>query len=213
MKRTSLAETLKSTLSTRQDDIEAADVQDEIREMSEEEIDTVASLGEQKNPTKSRLARRVTTAMLNLDQDEDATIDLERAHTVADFAVIDSSFKRQMIDMLQPALQKDLTSVIKGRYVWRHVSEFSEVFSKTCGLLSTILAFASSSELTDDNTTRILAFTAGCIGSVAMVTNIFSNFSRTQALERSKALSAIVKSANIQDIPDVTESLNVQSND
>ena len=176
----------------------AADVE------NEEIVENVENATRKPNPPKQIRMKDINTTF----SDE---LDLERAETVAEFSIIDSSFRQKIIDTLKPALEKDLNSVVKGRYIWRHVSEFSEVFSKAASLTATVLAFASSSELTDDPTTRILAFTAGVVGSVSMVSSIFSNFARAQAIERSKALATIVKSAKIQEIPDVTDSINVQS--
>ena len=171
---------------------------------NEEIVENPENATRKPNPPKQIRMKDINTTF----SDE---LDLERAETVAEFSIIDSSFRQKIIDTLKPALEKDLNSVVKGRYIWRHVSEFSEVFSKAASLTATVLAFASSSELTDDPTTRILAFTAGVVGSVSMVSSIFSNFARAQAIERSKALATIVKSAKIQEIPDVTDSINVQS--
>ena len=199
MSRTPLSQSLQTMFTGQQQTPfeAAADVE------NEEIVENVENATRKPNPPKQIRMKDINTISDGLD--------LERAETVAEFSIIDSSFRQKIIDTLKPALEKDLNSVVKGRYIWRHVSEFSEVFSKAASLTATVLAFASSSELTDDPTTRILAFTAGVVGSVSMVSSIFSNFARAQAIERSKALATIVKSAKIQEIPDVTDSINVQS--
>lgn len=202
MSRTPISQSLQTIFTGQQQTpFEAAADEAENEEIVENDDENAAR---KPNPLKQIRTKRD----INTISDES---DLERAETVAEFSIIDSSFRQKIIETLKPALEKDLDSVVKGRYVWRHVSEFSEVFSKAASLTATVLAFASSSELTDDPTTRILAFTAGVVGSVSMVSSIFSNFARAQAVERSKALATIVKSAKIQEIPDVTDSINVQS--
>lgn len=200
MSRTPLSQSLQ-TMFTGQQQTPFEAAADEVE--NEEIVENVENATRKPNPPKQIRMKDINTISDGLD--------LERAETVAEFSIIDSSFRQKIIDTLKPALEKDLNSVVKGRYIWRHVSEFSEVFSKAASLTATVLAFASSSELTDDPTTRILAFTAGVVGSVSMVSSIFSNFARAQAIERSKALATIVKSAKIQEIPDVTDSINVQS--
>jgi hypothetical protein len=199
MSRTPLSQSLQTMFTGQQTPFEAAADAE-----NEEIVENPENATRKPNPPKQIRTKEINSTF----SDE---LDLERAETVAEFSVIDSSFRQRIIDTLKPALEKDLDSVVKGRYIWRHVSEFSEVFSKAASLTATVLAFASSSELTDDPTTRILAFTAGVVGSVSMVSSIFSNFARAQAIERSKALATIVKSAKIQEIPDVTDSINVQS--
>lgn len=200
MSRTPLSQSLQTMFNgQRQSPFEAA--ADEVE--NEEIVENPENATRKPNPPKQIRMKDINTISDGLD--------LERAETVAVFSIIDSSFRQKIIETLKPALEKDLNSVVKGRYIWRHISEFSEVFSKAASLTATVLAYASSSQLTDEPTTRILAFTAGVVGSVSMVSSIFSNFARAQAIERSKALATIVKSAKIQEIPDVTDSINVQS--
>ena len=118
-------------------------------------------------------------------------------------------FRAQCIQLIEPALVQDVKSMIRGRVAWRVTSVVMETLGKLMGGAATILAFASSSELTGD-VSKTLSFTAGSMGTASMISMSLATFSRTQALERSKSINLILEQAKFQHkMPDITETLAV----
>jgi len=125
-------------------------------------------------------------------------------------SVADSDFRETCINIITPSLETDIRDMVRGRVVWRRTSTVFEVFGRISGALGTIIAFAGSSNIAGDTLSRALSFSAGCLGTTSIVSTLFASFARQQSLERSAAMNNILKSAGIEQIPDIVKDLDIQ---
>ena len=126
----------------------------------------------------------------------------------SDASLFDQGFKDHCVSVIQPALKKDIASMIHGRVAWRRASTLCETVGKVLSGAATILAYAASSSISDH--TETLSFVSGSTGTAALVSTLFAQFARQQALERSQAINLILASAKIKLLPDITEQLEIQ---
>ena len=103
----------------------------------------------------------------------------------------------------------DVKSMLRGRTVWRRTSTITETMGRACAAISTIIAFASASDIANDETSRILGFVAGSVGTAGLVLASFANFSRTQATERTDAANLVLKAIDVEAVPDVNDLLDI----
>jgi len=120
------------------------------------------------------------------------------------------TFRKRCIDRIEPAMMQDVDDMIRGRVVWRRVSGLFEVVGRSMALLSTVLAYSASSELTAGTVSRSLAFASGACGTVGIVSTLFSHFARNESSERTTAMNSILQEAGIQKIPDIMNDLEIQ---
>lgn len=120
---------------------------------------------------------------------------------------LDKQFRDRCIEMIQPALERDIQEMVRGRVLWRRVSIVSETMGRVLQGASTVLAYAAS---WDEQQQGVLSFVAGTTGTVAIVATLFANFSRQQALERAQAINHVFTSARLKNIPDIVSTLEIQ---
>ncbi|MGA1563760.1 MAG: hypothetical protein ACO35C_03960 [Pontimonas sp.] len=125
-------------------------------------------------------------------------------------SVLDDEFKQTCIDIITPSLETDVRDMVRGRIAWRRTSTVFEVLGRISGATGTIIAFAGSSELTQGTVSGALAFSAGCLGTISIVSTLFASFARQQALERSAAVNSILETVHLKSIPDIAKALDVQ---
>ena len=118
-----------------------------------------------------------------------------------------------VVDIVRPAIVEDVRSMSKGRVVWRNVATASETLGRLSTAASTVLAFASASEVAGENSSRILGFVAGGVGTLGLVLGSLANFARTQSIERSEAMNLILKEADIESVPDINAALEINNDD
>ena len=121
----------------------------------------------------------------------------------------DADIVDQVNDLTRPAMINDVKSMLRGRTVWRRSSTITETMGRVCAALSTIIAFASASDIANDETSRILGFVAGAVGTAGLVLASFANFSRTQAAERTEAANLVLKAVDVEAVPDVNDVLDI----
>jgi len=135
--------------------------------------------------------------------------DVESQHPIID----DDEFRKEAVNIVRPAMIEDVRSMVSGRKWWLRASTVLETCGKMASAAGVVLAFASGSDIADPSQSQILGFTAGAVGTSGMVLSGFANFARNQSIERSDALNTILKDAKIKEIPDIGDTLVVQSGD
>jgi len=135
--------------------------------------------------------------------------DVESQHPITN----DDEFRKVAVEIVRPAMVEDVKSMVSGRKWWLRASTLFETAGKISSASSVVLAFASGSEITGSSQSQILGFVAGTVGTIGMALSAFANFARNQSLERSDALNIILKDAKIKEIPDIGDTLVVQSGD
>lgn len=135
--------------------------------------------------------------------------DVESQHPIID----DDDFRKEAIEIVRPAMIDDIKSMVSGRKWWLRASTVFETAGKVASAAGVVLAFASGSDIADPSQSQILGFAAGSVGTTGMVLSGFANFARNQSMERSDALNTILKDAKIMEIPDIGDTLVVQSGD
>lgn len=121
----------------------------------------------------------------------------------------DADIVDQVNELTRPAMINDVKSMLRGRTVWRRTSTITETMGRACAAISTIIAFASASDIAGDDTSRILGFVAGSVGTAGLVLASFANFSRTQATERTDAANLVLKAIDVEAVPDVNDVLDI----
>jgi len=122
-------------------------------------------------------------------------------------------FSEKIVDIVRPAVLDDVRSMSKGRVVWRNVATASETMGRLSTAASTVLAFAGASEIAGQDSSRILGFVAGGVGTLGLVFGSLANFARTQSIERSDAINLILRQADIESIPDINATLVINDDD
>lgn len=122
-------------------------------------------------------------------------------------AYLDDSFREHCIETIQPALERDIREMVRGRVLWRKASIICETGGKFLQGASTVLAYAAS---WNESQQGVLSFVAGTTGTIGIVATLFANFSRQQALERTQAINHVFKAAHLKNIPDIVDSLEIQ---
>jgi len=125
----------------------------------------------------------------------------------------DSKMISNLRNLAQPAMVDDVKDMFRGRKAWRRTATAAETIGKVLLATSTILAFASASDIADDYTSRILGFVSGSVGTTGLVLGAFANFSRTQAIERTDAANLILGAVNIESVPDINDELLISDGD
>jgi hypothetical protein len=120
---------------------------------------------------------------------------------------------KSIVNIVRPAVVDDVRAMSKGRVVWRNIATASETLGRVSMASSTVLAFASASEVADQDESRILGFVAGAVGTLGMVLGGLANFARTQSIERSEAINLILQHADIENMPDINTTLVVNDDD
>lgn len=125
----------------------------------------------------------------------------------------DPKLVKSIVNIVRPAVVDDVRAMSKGRVVWRNIATASETLGRVSMASSTVLAFASASEVADQDASRILGFVAGAVGTLGMVLGGLANFARTQSIERSEAINLILQHADIENMPDINTTLVVNDDD
>lgn len=92
-----------------------------------------------------------------------------------------------MTQLIEPAYYNDTEKNIRAREKWKSISDISQTISKILAGLSTVLAFAAGFF----NIT-ILSFIAGCLGTLSLVTQQFSQYSLNESKDRTLRINRIL---------------------
>jgi hypothetical protein len=130
----------------------------------------------------------------------------ERTDTTSE-SYLDKRFRDHCISKIQPALERDIDDMVRGRVIWRRIAIVAETGGKLLTGASTVLAYAAS---WDDVNQSVLSFVAGTAGTVGIVSTMFATFSRQQALERAQAINHVFKSVRLKTMPDIVTTLDIQ---
>ena len=125
----------------------------------------------------------------------------------------DSKMISNLRNLAQPAMVDDVKDMFSGRKFWRRTATATETIGKVLLATSTVLAFASASDIANDHTSRILGFVSGSVGTTGLVLAAFANFSRTQAIERTDAANLILGAVKIESVPDINDELLISDGD
>jgi hypothetical protein len=124
---------------------------------------------------------------------------------------LDSWVDEEVVDavknLTKPTIIDDIKSMYRGRTAWRKTATITETMGKASLATSTVLAFASASEIVNDSSSRILGFVAGSVGTLGLVLTSFANFARNQAIERTDAANMILGSVRVDGVPDINQEL------
>lgn len=92
-----------------------------------------------------------------------------------------------MTQLIEPAYYNDTEKNIRAREKWKSISDISQTISKILAGISTVLAFAAGFF----NIT-ILSFIAGCLGTLSLVTQQFSQYSLNESKDRTLRINRIL---------------------
>lgn len=111
---------------------------------------------------------------------------------------------RRLKELVDPAYVNEASLLIKGRQRWKISRDTFETLSKIVAGLASIFAFAASAK-TDPKTSDILAFTAGCLGTVSLVFTVFAGYSGKSSRARTRELNDILVKASISPMPNIAQ--------
>lgn len=132
----------------------------------------------------------------------ESLLDVDQTTAVAQSGLVAA----QVQAMIEQALLKDVRDTIAGRYGWRKISDWAEVAARTAAGAGAILSFAAGTFEEPG-----LAFSAGCVGTFAMVLGLWVNYANKESRERSRELNATLKTIGIAPLPDLA-SLQILTN-
>lgn len=89
---------------------------------------------------------------------------------------------------------------VKESHKFKHVADIAEIMSRLLAGFASILAFVASSFPKNDT---ILAFSAGLVGSVGVVTAGWSFYAGKEAKERQARINAVLGDVGIRTMPEL----------
>lgn len=95
---------------------------------------------------------------------------------------------------------EETEEMLQGKKWWRKSGEFLEATSKIMGGVSSILAFAASSNISTP-VSDSLAFSSGCIGTFALVILTFSAYASKESRQRTLDLNKLLEKFSITPVP------------
>lgn len=95
---------------------------------------------------------------------------------------------------------EETEEMLKGKRWWRKTGEFLEAASKIMGGVSSVLAFAASSNIST-HISDSLAFSSGCIGTFSLVILTFSAYASTESRQRTVDLNKLLEKFSITPVP------------
>lgn len=107
---------------------------------------------------------------------------------------------------VEPAYIREVEKALSGRMSWNNVSEVCEALSKILSGCSSILAFAAGSF---DN--MALSFSAGCVGTVALVLLLYASFASKESLERTQRLNTTLNHVGIRSMPVISNEVGTDA--
>jgi len=105
-------------------------------------------------------------------------------------------------EIVVPNYYNDVKCTITSRSKWRNSSNKAELLSKLLTGAATVIAF-SAGAYPDYS---FLSFIAGCVGTVAMVSQQFSSYAKGEEKERTQQANKILQVLDIESIPDIMNS-------
>jgi hypothetical protein len=118
------------------------------------------------------------------------------------------SFRDRVFVTARASLEADARDMTIDRVGWRRRSNITEACGKVCGVVGTVLAYCASSELAAGDVQRILAFSAGCLGTISMGLSIFAFWALQESAERTAGLNQILAKINgsggVDELPIIT---------
>jgi hypothetical protein len=110
-----------------------------------------------------------------------------------------SSIRNKIInEIIAPSYFNDVKGTMSARKKWRSASNKIETASKILAGASTIVAFASGVYQY-----QYLAFIAGCLGTIGIVSQQFATYAMKESQERTEQANKILKTLNINEVDDL----------
>jgi len=100
-----------------------------------------------------------------------------------------------MSELIEPAYFNDVEKNIHSREKWKSISDISQTISKVLAGMATVLAFAAGFF----NIT-MLSFIAGCLGTLSLVTQQFSQYALNESKDRTLRINRILSNLHYKKI-------------
>jgi len=107
-------------------------------------------------------------------------------------------------EMVATVLKDDVRSSLRGRSMWRRVSNWFEAAAKGLTAVSSVLAFAASAT-TNTKTADILSFTAGTVGTVGLVLLTYSTYAIKESQQRTHELNSVLTSIGVTPVTEIND--------
>ena len=101
------------------------------------------------------------------------------------------------------AYKGEVDDMLKWRHIWKKSGDVCEAVAKGLTGVSTILAFAASSNR-DSETTDILAFVSGCVGTAGLVLLTYSAYASRESKQRTSELNHVLHKLGVTPMPDIS---------
>ena len=186
------------------------------RDQTVQRVQTGGETGGETGETTNPKSKKKPTNSKKPKSDVTVTLPLDRVPSQSMWATTWTTtpeLTEKIVEIVRPAVLDDVKSMSRGRVVWRNVATASETLGRLSTAASTVLAFAGASEIAGQESSRILGFVAGGVGTLGLVFGSLANFARTQSIERSEAINMILKQADIESMPDINQTLVINDDD
>lgn len=103
---------------------------------------------------------------------------------------------KEVRELVASTIKDDVRSTLRGRSLWRRVSNSFEAIAKGLTAVSSVLAFAASAT-ENVKTADILSFTAGTVGTVGLVLLTYSTYAIKESQQRTQELNTVLMSIGV----------------
>jgi hypothetical protein len=142
----------------------------------------------------------------------DTMTDTKKTDKIENAEWHDDQFVDDVKNIVKPSVLDDVRAMVSGQKKWRTTATVFETLGRASTAIASVLAFASASEMVG-GAGPPLAFSAGSVGTLGLVLSSFANFARTQSIERNEALNLLLQRIDLESVPDVNETLDINDGD
>lgn len=100
--------------------------------------------------------------------------------------------------LIEPVYYNDVKRSVREKAIFKFVGDISETLSQIALGISSVFAFSAGFF-----NMNILAFVAGCLGTMAIVLSKFSSYALKESKERTEQVNIILTQLGIEKIPDI----------
>jgi hypothetical protein len=101
-------------------------------------------------------------------------------------------------------LKDDVRSTLRGRSIWRRISNTFEAVAKGLTAVSSVLAFAASAT-ENTKTADILSFTSGTVGTIGLVLLTYSTYAIKESQQRTHELNSVLTSIGVTPVTELDD--------
>jgi len=105
-------------------------------------------------------------------------------------------------DMIAAAYRREVSQAIRWREIWKKSGDIFEASAKGLTGVASVIAFASSAER-DPETSSILSFVSGTVGTLGLVILLYSGYAIRESRQRTEELNSMLQAIGVTPVPNI----------